>query len=134
MGGSKTQFSKQGVTAPSAVSLKAESRRSPVSKLSELDLSAIDMRKITREDWEAVRREVIRRAHAERAKLMRDLIRGLGSWCSALWSGKTYKFTLLSRNPLRSDHRPRARQTDGDFRAARRRQGRHHASPKGGDL
>jgi hypothetical protein len=56
-------------------------------KLSECDLSAIDIRTITPEEWEAVKREVLRRAHAERAKVMRDLIKRLRSW----WQGRKHR-------------------------------------------
>jgi hypothetical protein len=61
-----------------------ERRKAPgldISKLGELDLSAIDMRTITPEEREAVMREAARRAHAERAKLVHDLINWLWSWC-----------------------------------------------------
>ena len=52
--------------------------------LSECNLSTIDMRTITPEEWEAVKREALRRAHAERAKAMRYLIKRLWSW----WQGR----------------------------------------------
>jgi hypothetical protein len=39
-----------------------------------------NLRTITPEEWEAVKREGARRAHAERAKAMRDLIKLLWSW------------------------------------------------------
>jgi hypothetical protein len=48
--------------------------------LSKLDLSTIDIHTMTPEEWDAVKREAARRAHAERVKLMRGLVRGLGSW------------------------------------------------------
>jgi hypothetical protein len=47
------------------------------STLSELDLSTINMRTITSEEREAVIPEVIRRAHAERAKLVQGLMKRL---------------------------------------------------------
>jgi hypothetical protein len=56
-----------------------------ISKHGEIDLSAIDMRTITPEEWEALKwgalkRVVTRRAHAERAKAMRELLTPLRSW------------------------------------------------------
>jgi hypothetical protein len=51
-----------------------------LSRLRELNLSEIDIRSITPEEWEAVQREAVRRAHAERAKLVRDLIKQLRCW------------------------------------------------------
>jgi hypothetical protein len=50
-----------------------------ISELSKLDLSTIDVRKIRPEEWDAVRREVTRRAHVERAEMMRRLIKRLWS-------------------------------------------------------
>jgi len=45
------------------------------------DFSRIDFRTtITLGQWEAVKREAHRRAHAERARFVRDLINRLGSW------------------------------------------------------
>lgn len=51
------------------------------SNLSGLDLSTIDLRTVTPEEREAVIREVIRRARAERDKMMPDLIR----WLRSCW-------------------------------------------------
>jgi hypothetical protein len=48
-----------------------------VSNLSKLDLSAIDIRTMTPAEREAVIREAMRRAHAERAAMTRDLIKRL---------------------------------------------------------
>jgi hypothetical protein len=48
--------------------------------LRKLDLSTIDVRTLTPEEWDAVKREAARRAHAERAKLMRGLVKELRSW------------------------------------------------------
>jgi hypothetical protein len=48
-----------------------------VSNLSKLDLSAIDIRTMTPDEREAVIREVMRRARAARAAVMRDLIKRL---------------------------------------------------------
>jgi hypothetical protein len=48
-----------------------------VSNLSKLDLSAIDIRTMTPAEREAVIREAMRRARAERAAVMRDLIKRL---------------------------------------------------------
>jgi hypothetical protein len=44
------------------------------SNLSELDLSTVDTHTITVREWAAVKREVVRRAHAERANVIRGLI------------------------------------------------------------
>jgi hypothetical protein len=54
-----------------------------MEKLSERDLSAIDMRTIAPEEWEDVKREVVRRARAERARVMRELFERLKCW----WQG-----------------------------------------------
>jgi hypothetical protein len=48
--------------------------------LSKLDLSTIEVRTLTPEEWDAVKREAARRAHIERAKLMRGLVKGFRSW------------------------------------------------------
>ena len=40
-----------------------------VSNLGKLDLSAIDVRTMTPEEWDAVKQEAARRAHAERAMM-----------------------------------------------------------------
>lgn len=45
-----------------------------ISKSGEFDPCTIDMRTITPEDWEAVKRAIIRRAHAERIKAMREFL------------------------------------------------------------
>ena len=44
------------------------------ANLSERDLSAIDTSTLTPADWDAFKREVVRRAHAGRSKLILDLI------------------------------------------------------------
>ena len=51
-----------------------------VSKLKETDLSAIDVRTLTGAEWEAVKREVERRARAERAHVVGAVFKWLGSW------------------------------------------------------
>jgi hypothetical protein len=51
-----------------------------VTRLNEVDLSTIDFRAITPEQWVAVKGEVVRRAHAARAEAMRSLLKGLASW------------------------------------------------------
>jgi hypothetical protein len=43
--------------------------------LREVDLSTIDTRALTAADWEAVKREVLRRARAERAAAMRQFFK-----------------------------------------------------------
>lgn len=73
-----------------------------VSKLSELDLSAIDVRRMTTEERDAVTREVIRRARAERAKLMHDLIKWLRSW----WNGRKPRRVPAVQTYASSDKRP----------------------------
>lgn len=49
------------------------------SNLSESDLAEIDLRTISPQEWHAVKREVGRRAQAERTRIVRDAIRGLRS-------------------------------------------------------
>jgi len=51
-----------------------------VSKLSEFDLSTIDVCSLRPEERDAVIREVIRRASAERARVMRALIKWPWLW------------------------------------------------------
>jgi hypothetical protein len=51
-----------------------------IENLSECDLSTIDVRGITPKEWEAVKGEVVRRAHAERAKVLRQLAKRLRCW------------------------------------------------------
>jgi hypothetical protein len=51
-----------------------------VEHLAKIDLSTFDLRTLTPEEWDAVKREATRRAHAERAKLMRGLLKELRSW------------------------------------------------------
>jgi hypothetical protein len=53
--------------------------------LGERDLSTIDIRTIGPEEWQAVKREVARRAHAERAQTMRILI----GWLPIFWQRST---------------------------------------------
>ena len=45
--------------------------------LCENDLSKIDIRALTPAEWEALKREVVRRAHAERARSIRAFVRWL---------------------------------------------------------
>jgi len=51
-----------------------------VKHLGRIDLSTIDLRTMTPDEWDAVKREAARRAHAERAKLMRGVVKELRSW------------------------------------------------------
>jgi hypothetical protein len=51
-----------------------------MEKLGERDLSTIDLRTISPEEWQDVKREVVRRARAERARVMRELLRRLACW------------------------------------------------------
>lgn len=53
------------------------------SEHNEIDLSATDMRTITPEDWQAMKRTAIWRAPPERAKAMRELLRPFRSWWRA---------------------------------------------------
>jgi hypothetical protein len=46
-----------------------------VKHLGRIDLSTIDLRTMTPDEWDAVKREAARRAHAERAKLMRGVVK-----------------------------------------------------------
>ena len=71
-------------------------------KLSELDPSAVDMRVITPKEREAVMREATRRANAERAKLVRDLINWLGSW----WKCRKPRREAAVQTYASSDKRP----------------------------
>jgi hypothetical protein len=54
-----------------------------MEKLRERDLSTIDLRTITLDDWEDLKREVARRAHAERTAATRELVRRLSCWWQA---------------------------------------------------
>jgi hypothetical protein len=49
------------------------------TSLRERDLSATDLRTISPEQWHALKREVIRRAHAGRSEAIGALLRWLGS-------------------------------------------------------
>lgn len=49
-------------------------------RLRECDLSTIDVRSLSPEEWDAVKREVVRRAHAERASMLRHVIARLHAW------------------------------------------------------
>lgn len=51
-----------------------------IHRLEESDLSTIDIRSLSPEEWHAVKREVVRRAHAERATMVREAIARLRSW------------------------------------------------------
>jgi hypothetical protein len=55
----------------------------PIGDPAELDLLAVDTRTISLAQWEAIKREAVRRAHAERAKFVRDLARRLRFWWQA---------------------------------------------------
>jgi hypothetical protein len=72
-----------------------------VSNLGKVDLSAIDTREITSDEWEAVKREAIRRAHAERARVVRDLAKRL--WCG--WQAASSEAVSWSRR-VRAIERP----------------------------
>lgn len=54
-----------------------------ISKHGEIDLSTIDMRTIAHDEWEAVKRAVISRAHAERTEVMREFLALFRSWRQA---------------------------------------------------
>jgi hypothetical protein len=56
-----------------------------IIKLRECDLSTIDMRTLGPEEWAAVKREVVRRAYAERTKVLRQLI----GWLRSRWSARS---------------------------------------------
>jgi hypothetical protein len=45
------------------------------SRLEDVDLSAIDPRTLSPETWDLVKQEAIRRAHAERSAVIRQLLR-----------------------------------------------------------
>jgi hypothetical protein len=47
------------------------------AKLRALDLSAIDRQSLSGEEWAAVQREAVRRAHIERANHLTNLLRWL---------------------------------------------------------
>ncbi len=49
-------------------------------RLRESDLSTIDVRSLSPEEWHAVKCEVVRRAHAERATMVREAIARLHAW------------------------------------------------------
>lgn len=51
-----------------------------IRRLKESDLSTIDIRTLSPEEWHAVKREVVRRAHAERATMVREAAARLQSW------------------------------------------------------
>ncbi len=69
-----------------------------VSNLSKLHLSTINLRTITSEEREAAIREVIRRAHAGRAKVMYGLVKRLRSCLSRLrFSGAPSRATAGHR-------------------------------------
>lgn len=55
------------------------------AKLSQKDLSTIDLRTVTPEDWEAIKHEVNRRAHAERARVIKAVV----AWLCSLWAHST---------------------------------------------
>src|SRR5262245_56844358 len=48
--------------------------------MSEQDLSATDLRTLSPEEWTEVKREAVRRAHAERSRLARALMHRLRCW------------------------------------------------------
>ena len=51
-----------------------------MENLSERDLSAIDLRTLTPEEWSEVKGEALRRAHAGRSRLVLDLTKRLRCW------------------------------------------------------
>ena len=53
---------------------------SNMQKHGEIDLQNLDYRTLTHEQWELLKRQVIRRAHAERAKVVRRIFAALVSW------------------------------------------------------
>lgn len=54
-----------------------------ISEHHELDLSAIDIRTIPPGEWGSLKREVFRRAQAERSKAMREFLALFRSWWRA---------------------------------------------------
>ena len=52
-----------------------------ILELGATDLSAIDVRTLTPEEWQALKQEVNRRAHAERVQVMRGLV----TWLRSRW-------------------------------------------------
>jgi hypothetical protein len=65
-----------------------------VSNISELDISAINLRALTPEERKAVVREVSRRGYAERARLVHDLTNRL--W-SCFWSASIGTIAAAAR-------------------------------------
>jgi hypothetical protein len=66
---------------------------------SETDLSRIDLKTLTPEQWVALKREVNRRAHAERAEVLRELVALVRSW----WPLRVKQETRMRRDPARGD-------------------------------
>lgn len=64
-----------------------------IHRLKESDLSTIDIRSLSPEEWHAVKREVVRRAHAERATMVRVAIARLRSW----WGNRKRQRTAAAR-------------------------------------
>lgn len=54
-----------------------------MEKLSEQDLSALDVRTLTPEEWTEVKRAAVRRAHADRSRLVLELVQRLRRWWQA---------------------------------------------------
>jgi hypothetical protein len=88
-----------------------------VSKLGELDLSTIDLRSLTPEEAEAVRREAYRRARAERDTAMRELVGCLRSW----WQSRK-----LRRDRVVQSRAPVAPARSGSSRTTRWRHADSH--------
>ena len=66
----------------------------------EADLSKIDLKSLTSAEWEALKREVHRRALAERNRVMRALCAGAVSWVKKEGASvRAWAARLLSSNP-----------------------------------
>jgi hypothetical protein len=44
------------------------------------DNQTIDIRGLTADEWDALRRRIVRRAHAERARVIGEMLSAFGSW------------------------------------------------------
>ena len=76
-----------------------------IHRLEKSDLSAIDIRSLSPEYWHAVKREVVRRAHAERATMAREAIARLRAW----WGNRTQERSAQAQPAGRLRHFPTAR-------------------------